>query len=188
MKKFMKWEKMKNKRGFTLIEVIVVMAVIGIMATIAIPAISSWLPNYRLKAAARDLYSTMQKARMLAVKTNRDTAVIFVPATSKYELCDDWDSASTSCTGNIETFDLTLLPNGIGYGHGSATAPVPVGAFPADEVSYISPVNVATFNSRGLGNAGYVYLDHQNNTSTYAVGSLSSGSIRILKWQGGAWE
>lgn len=179
---------MKNSKGFTLIEVIIVMAMIGIMAAIAVPTINSWLPNYRLKSAARDVYSTMQKARMLAVKANKDTAVIFIPATSKYELCDEWDSASTSCSGNTESFDFTLMPNGIGYGHGNSTTSVSGGAFPADEVSYSSPVNVATFNSRGLGNAGYVYLDHQNNTSTYAIGSLSSGSIRILKWQGGAWE
>jgi prepilin-type N-terminal cleavage/methylation domain-containing protein len=179
---------MRNKNGFTLIEVIIVVAMIGIMAAISIPSMHSWMSNYRLKAAARDAYSVLQKARALAVKTNTDTAVIFDTANSTYDLCDEWDSSSTSCAGSSQSFDFSSLPNGIGYGHGSATAQVPGGAFPGDDVSYASPVNVATFNSRGLGNSGYIYLDHDKNTTTYAVGSLSSGSIRMFKWLGGAWE
>lgn len=181
-----KWEKMKRINGFTLLEVIIVVAIIGIMSAIAIPAINSWLPNYRLKSAARDVYSIMQRARMMAVKTNKDTAVIFDPVNNKFELCDNW--VAGACAGSLQMTNFADVGNGVGYGHGSAATSVPGGAFPGDDVSYSSPANVATFNSRGIGNAGYVYLDHQNNNSTYAVGSLSSGSIRILKWQGGGWE
>ncbi|MDX2481081.1 MAG: GspH/FimT family pseudopilin, partial [Desulfuromusa sp.] len=167
-------------------EVLIVVGMIGVLSAIAIPSYIGWLPNSKLKSATREMYSTLQKARALAVKTNRDTAVIFDPANNKYDLCDDW--VAGACAGSAQTMDIATLGYGVGCGHGNATTPVPGGAFPGDDVSYSAPVNVATFNSRGLGNAGYVYLDHQNNTTTYAVGSLSSGSIRILKWQGGAWE
>lgn len=177
-------------KGFTLMEVIVIVAIIGIMSSIAVPAIRTWAPNYRLKSAAREVFSNLQKARSMAVKFNRNTAVVFDTANSRVVLCDNWDtSVSPSiCIGEQHTVDFVSAGYGIGYGHGNATQDVPGGAFPLGDVTFSA--NTAVFNSRGLlaGTSGYVYLDHQTNTATYAVGSLTSGVVRILKWQGGIWQ
>ncbi|MBW2129982.1 MAG: prepilin-type N-terminal cleavage/methylation domain-containing protein, partial [Deltaproteobacteria bacterium] len=62
----------KKQEGFTLLELIMTMVILAILATIAIPTFSVWLPEYRLKKAARDLYSNIQLAKMQAVRTNRD--------------------------------------------------------------------------------------------------------------------
>jgi prepilin-type N-terminal cleavage/methylation domain-containing protein len=44
----------KSASGFTMIEVLIVIVILAILMSIAIPGFSRWLPNYRLKGAARD--------------------------------------------------------------------------------------------------------------------------------------
>jgi type IV fimbrial biogenesis protein FimT len=66
-----------NKKGVTLIELIVVIVIIGIGAVLFAPNIGAWLPNYRVRSAARDVVSTMRTAQMRAVSTNAPYGVGF---------------------------------------------------------------------------------------------------------------
>lgn len=59
--------------GFSLIELIIVMVVLVIISTIAIPAILVTINNYRLDAAGHAVASLLQQARLQAVKTNQST-------------------------------------------------------------------------------------------------------------------
>ena len=63
--------------GFTLIELLIVVIILSILTAIAIPTFSVWLPNYRLKSAARDMYSHFQTTKMRAIKENRNCTVTF---------------------------------------------------------------------------------------------------------------
>lgn len=63
--------------GFTFVELIVVIGLISILAGIGFPMISQWIPNYKLKGATQILYADLQKARLHAVKTNRDVTFNF---------------------------------------------------------------------------------------------------------------
>lgn len=176
-----------NQAGFSLLELMIVLGLLSIMAAIAIPSFLDWLPRYRLKSAARDLYSNMQKARIKAIKSNKDWALVFKGADNKYYLCSDNGDNVWSTVGDNtveEIIDLDGYQSGVQYGHGKASAPAG-GSFPADEISYNS--NVVSFNSRGTGSSGYVYLENEKNTA-YAVGSLSSGVIKLQIWNGSAWE
>ena len=56
-----------NKRGVTLIELIVVFVIIGIMALLLVPNIGAWMPSYRLRSATRDIVSTFRGAQMRAI-------------------------------------------------------------------------------------------------------------------------
>lgn len=60
-----------NKRGFTLVELIVVMAVLAIMLIAAAPALNDWLKNVEYESVARDIFSGLREARSLAV-TNHE--------------------------------------------------------------------------------------------------------------------
>ena len=67
----------QRETGFSLIEVMITIALIGIISAIAYPNYLSWVSNSRLKAGARELYGNMQKARLEAVKRNSNVAITF---------------------------------------------------------------------------------------------------------------
>ena len=59
---------MQKDKGFTLIEMMVVIAIMAIVSAIAIPNIYSFAAGMKRRAACSDLYSTLQKTRMYAIR------------------------------------------------------------------------------------------------------------------------
>lgn len=67
----------RNSEGFTLMEIIIAIGIMALSATIALANIVDWLPDYRLKATARELASGLQQARFEAVRQNANCAITF---------------------------------------------------------------------------------------------------------------
>jgi type IV fimbrial biogenesis protein FimT len=68
---------MMKKNGFTILELIVIIAILIVLVLVAIPGFSRWLPNYRLRAATRDLFSNFHRAKLTAIKRHRTCAISF---------------------------------------------------------------------------------------------------------------
>jgi type IV fimbrial biogenesis protein FimT len=66
-----------NDKGVTLLELVVVFVIIAIGAVLMAPNIGTWLPNYRLRSATRDIVSTMRTAQMRAVSNSIQYRVNF---------------------------------------------------------------------------------------------------------------
>lgn len=76
---------MKNRSGFTLLEMMVAIGVLGILAILTAPRLMDHLSNMRVKATARDIYSALQTAKLEAVKENETVVVLFSPGAYSVE-------------------------------------------------------------------------------------------------------
>jgi type IV fimbrial biogenesis protein FimT len=101
--------------GFTMVELIVVMAVLAIMAVFSVPAINSWIPSYQIREAARDLYSDFQAARSEALKRNANVVISFTTETypttggSYLAFVDDGSGGGTADNQTQDGSETTLF-------------------------------------------------------------------------------
>ncbi len=78
----------KEKFGFTLIELIIVLAIVGTVISISVPFVSNFLFRTNLESSAEDIVSTLRWARRLAITKRKEYRVIFNPRRGRYWLED----------------------------------------------------------------------------------------------------
>ena len=100
----------KNHSGFTLMELILVVVIMGIMGAIAIPAFMGFLPGMRLNGAARQVMSDLMDARMNAVKQNNQFK-IFVLSDHEYKILDDDDNDGIDDSGTETSRTVDIQSN-----------------------------------------------------------------------------
>lgn len=68
----------RGGQGFSLIELLVVVGIIGIMVAVAIPAIANYLKTYKIRGAAQQVAGELTRARTKAVGSNTNNGVLLV--------------------------------------------------------------------------------------------------------------
>ncbi|VFQ45119.1 GspH/FimT family pseudopilin [Desulfoluna butyratoxydans] len=72
---------MNNNKGFTLLELMVVVGLITVLAGLAAPEVKQWAASQRLSASVRSIHSAFQLARLEAIKVGGDVVVAFSEGT-----------------------------------------------------------------------------------------------------------
>lgn len=91
---------MRKESGFTMIELIVVVAIVATLTAIAIPNYISWLPGHRLRSATDDLNLSYQLARLQAVRENVSASIIFHAGSNSVEVFVDDGSGGGGTPNN----------------------------------------------------------------------------------------
>ncbi|WP_312026980.1 GspH/FimT family pseudopilin [Pseudomonas sp. J452] len=134
------WSALKRSSGFTLVELLIAMAILGILATIALPAFDSFILGSRLRTYSNDFAAAARLARSEALKRN-----------GQVRLCMSADGVSCTTSGSWEQGWLVVsLGPDAALGGGDD---VVVHAWPAVNTGYLvnSAATSLTFAANGLG-------------------------------------
>ena len=138
---------MRKDTGFTLMELMVVIGIIGILSGIAIPSYIKWLPGHRVGSAAQDVMSSLEFARINAIKTNADVTLNF-----------DWDNERvTVVDSDANTLRTRRMPSDVDLQNSGLGTPV-------------------TFNGHGFStSAGQVIVENTKNATLRRSINLTLG-------------
>jgi prepilin-type N-terminal cleavage/methylation domain-containing protein len=192
-----------DEGGFTLIEMLTVLVIIGIMLGIGIPAVTNMMKSGALGAATRHVSNTLSQARQYAITQRVRTRVVFpysgtttirtnqVPAYLSYSVMTN--NPSTSSWGYLSKWEF--LPVGVVFlrnGPGAldnlspASVPFPNTTSGADQLGYIefTPTGAALQNDTLV-----IHEGHMNGTTPNATGANAAtatvdsivGRIRVTR-------
>ncbi|MBN4054100.1 prepilin-type N-terminal cleavage/methylation domain-containing protein [Nitrospira defluvii] len=144
-----------NNKGFSLLEIVVTVAILGVLVGIAIPNYLTWNARYEFKGAAHDLASNLKLAKLSAMSRNT-TITVKLQANG-----NDTEYVTTNAVIPTETLpsDLTV-----------------VGGLPVD-------ITFNAFGQRTSGGTGdqIINIDSTSNASTrYVITIRISGKVSVV--------
>ncbi|MGH7499414.1 MAG: GspH/FimT family pseudopilin [Gemmatimonadales bacterium] len=181
------------RRGFTLIEMLVVVVMIGLMLRIVVPKFRV-STSTRSRQAADQLVRDLETARSRALATRSTVRIAFNVAARSYTgyLDDNRDGVlgqTAAETAALSVFRTRTLDTGIKIGR-SSTPDLPnyTGAG-----ATTLPSTRIDFDSRGLttplGTKGVLYIVSTTDTMAVTAVSISgAGSIQTWVYKGGVWQ
>ena len=102
---------MQGKRGFTLIELMVTIAVMAIIAMIAAPSMSNMVAKQRLNSTTRELANTLSQARSQAALLRKEVTVTLNSDSPNTQTNYYWNPTINS-TLTSSTVSVVFNPNG----------------------------------------------------------------------------
>jgi prepilin-type N-terminal cleavage/methylation domain-containing protein len=102
------------EHGFSLAEIIVVIAIAAILMAVSLPPYFEWRKNANFRMSANKITQLMREARSNAISKGQQQTVVFKPATKSYPVSVPTEATIRSSADGISTDDLTVTfnPNG----------------------------------------------------------------------------
>jgi prepilin-type N-terminal cleavage/methylation domain-containing protein len=184
----MKNEKVKvpGDPGFSLVEIMIVLAVFAALSAIAVPLISSTMSGMQLAADTQNISSTLSSARMSAKSSMTPHRLVVDLDNNEWRL-EKFNRTSGSFELQRDVYQLStgLTGSGITFVGSSTSAP---GTFPSKTSGTIR------FNTRGIPvdmnnvptSDNIIYLSKSG--TDYAISVTLTGKVQVWKNDKGQWE
>jgi type IV fimbrial biogenesis protein FimT len=201
--------KLRSQSGFTLPELLIVVAIGMIAAAMTIPLFSTAVNQYRLRASAVDLDGLLQRARTRAVRDNRtytlQTAQVVQGGVASTQVFLDMNGNLQADTNLGEPMiqlqrNVTLVAGGgvpaipnasLGFTPQGANAPVSFNARGTPCV-VVNGLCISWDSANNAANqVGFVYYLRAplgSGTSWSAVSIAPSGRFRAWSYNNGVWS
>lgn len=206
-------EGVRSRRGFSLLELMIVVAITMTVMAIAVPKFVTAYYTLRLKAACADLSGLMQKGRIQAARENAIFQIGYNPTSTGLTAFVDMNNDQTWNPGTVTVNGVPQSEPGIYFAPTismAAGAPGGGGGAPTPYVLVGDTAGVTYTNSTVLGwsarglpcayaggvcatpAAGYFvyYVNDTRPTGTgwAAVVVTRSGRTKVVVWNGAAWQ
>lgn len=169
----------KPPSGFTVIELMVVIAIIGIVMALAIPAFSGMQRTMRVRAGTKSAAQNFRHIRERALATGRNYQITQFDS-KHYQV--------TNPDGGVSVIDLGHTTGGnlqFGTTGGIGVTPPEANIGSPDVDGFDFDSDVLIFQARGASSKGVVYITDGNDN--YAIGVNPLGKIRIYHFASGSW-
>jgi prepilin-type N-terminal cleavage/methylation domain-containing protein len=163
----------RNNKGFTMVEIMVIVVVIAIIAALTLPSFGNVMDRLKLKTAGRDIVSALRFARSAAVSQKDQFGVYFNQNARNFLIFKDIANPAsfTFDLGADSVIKIIQLPKNVNFGYTSIPGPAII--FKPNGSSYIS--GQVYLSSYGQYN-GYLTVDVLGSTGRVKI---TSGDVYV---------
>jgi prepilin-type N-terminal cleavage/methylation domain-containing protein len=160
-----RWRLPAGQRGFTLIEMLTVMALAGVLMAIAIGAMRGYLRTSRDAGTASDIRSTLRNAAEQSLSEGRTYCIYFTQ--TQYTVYKSSCTTGTKQSGPFSVQDTSLKISAVSF-------PPPAVAVPGQTTACPVTNACAYFYPRGTALPGSLQIVRTGKTYTVQVQGLTS--------------